>query len=349
MKEISNSYLKADLNLMLWKLIDNVFSVYSFFILSAENESKVCEEVGKEYRRLAHNFLLSNLYLLFQKYLKLKYSFDSIDQPLSMSEEQLVKEIDSLVLCHYTSFDAFKNIINSRQLWFNCLDRMNDIEEGQFLIEYIRNIFKKNGRFLETLQKNVENFYSISFTTEEDDSSQWDRYGENGKGICIVTNFSKLSDFFYINNFSFSLTPILYLPFYEKNENNIFLDSILSTVISKNNGKSDRFALLLGGWCPFVKNYSFHNESEFRIICQVNNLVNSLHLDIEHKKLKLFLDEYMKEKQLDGDPFSALFEKIIIGPSNQQSLEQIDILLNSKNSSKIKIEKSKSTFVVKGN
>lgn len=187
----------------------------------------------------------------------------------------------------------------------------------------------------------------MSFTTEVDDSSQWDRYGEHGKGVCLVSSFSRIINLF-INKYKFfCFSPIIYLPFSEKYEHNLSLDCILSTVTSKYRGQHVKLTQQLASWCPIVKNISFYHESEFRLICNRNDVINSGFFEKQYNKLKLNLDDYVKEILSVDEPFSAMYEKVIIGPENTSFEEQKETLLKGIDLSNLKVERSKSTLITK--
>lgn len=222
-KDCSKKYFKSDLKLMEDELTEVAFTTYSNFIQLADDESKV-RKLRNEYRLLANKFVRSNLYVFYQKYLELKLDKQDKFQPLSPSEKSLVHDIESLELCHYTKFSSFTKMLENHQLWFSCLGDMNDSDEGKFLRDYIENVClnNKKGYLTTNLPKQIKNFYTMSFTTEVDDSSQWDRYGEHGKGVCLVSSFSRIINLF-INKYKFfCFSPIIYLPFSE-NMNTICL------------------------------------------------------------------------------------------------------------------------------
>ncbi len=347
-KDCSKKYFKSDLKLMEDELTEVAFTTYSNFIQLADDESKV-RELRNEYRLLANKFVRSNLYVFYQKYLELKLDKQDKFQPLSSSEKSLVHDIESLELCHYTKFSSFTKMLENHQLWFSCLGDMNDSDEGKFLRDYIENVClnNKKGYLTTNLPKQIKNFYTMSFTTEVDDSSQWDRYGEHGKGVCLVSSFSKIISFFINNSKLFSFTPILYLPFSEKFEHNLSLDCILSTVTSKYRGQHVKLTQQLASWCPIVKNISFYHESEFRLICSANDVKNSGFFEKQDNKLKLNLDDYVKEILSVDEPFRAMYEKIIIGPENTSFEEQKETPLKGIDLSKLKVERSNSTLITK--
>lgn len=347
-KGCSEKYFETDLKLMGDELTDVAFTTYSNFIQLADDESKV-KELRKEYRLLANKFLRSNLYVFYQKYLDLKFDKQNNGQPLSTTEKSLVKDIESLKLCHYTNFDSFKLMLKNHQLWFSRLKCMNDSDEGKFLRDYIENVYlnNKEGYLKTNLPEQINNFYTMSFTTEVDDSSQWDRYGEHGKGVCLVSSFTRFISLFINNCKLFSFTPILYLPFSEKFEHNLSLDCILSPVTSKYRGQHVKLTQQLASWCPIVKNISFFHESEFRLISNWNDAKNSRFFEKQDNKLKLNLDDYVKEILSVGEPFSAMYEKVIFGPENTSFEDQKETLLKGIDLSKLKVERSNSTLITK--
>lgn len=341
--DCSKKYFESDLKLMGDELTEVAFLTYSNFIQLSDDESKV-KELRKEYRLLASKFVRSNLYVFYQKYLELKLDKQDKFQPLSSSEKSLVQDIESLKLCHYTKFISFTKMLENHQLWFSCLDEMNDSDEGKFLRDYIENVcLRKKGSLIINLSKLVKDFYTMSFTTEVDDSSQWDRYGEHGKGVCLVSSFSRIINLF-INKYKFfCFSPIIYLPFSEKYEYNLSLDCILSTVTSKYRGQHVKLTQQLASWCPIVKNISFFHESEFRLISNWNDAKNSRFFEKQDNKLKLNLDDYLSV----DEPFSAMYEKVIIGPENTSFEDQKETLLKGIELSKLKVERSNSTLITK--
>lgn len=347
-KDCSKKYFESDLKLMGDELTEVVFTTYSNFIHLADDESKV-RELRNEYRLLANKFVRSNLYVFYQKYLELKLDKQNKCQPFSSSEKSLVLDIESLKLCHYTKFSSFTKMLENHQLWFSCLGDMNDSDEGKFLRDYIDNVClrKKKGNLTINLSKLVNDIYTMSYTTEVDDSSQWDRYGDHGKGVCLVSSFSRIINLF-INKYKFfCFSPIIYLPFSEKFEHNLSLDCILSTVTSKYRGQHVKLTQQLASWCPVVKNISFFHESEFILICNGNDVINSRFFEKQDNKLKLNLDDYVKEILSVEEPFSAMYEKVIIGPENTSFEDQKETLLKGIDLSNLKVERSNSTLITK--
>ena len=121
----------------------------------------------------------------------------------------------------------------------------------------------------------------------------------------------------------------------------------MSTVTSKYRGQHVKLTQQLASWCPIVKNISFYHESEFRLICNRNDVINSGFFEKQYNKLKLNLDDYVKEILSVDEPFSAMYEKVIIGPENTSFEEQKETLLKGIDLSNLKVERSKSTLITK--
>lgn len=163
-KKSSKLYSKCDLGKMLNDLTNNIFYVYSNFLKISEDKSNIPYEIRKEYKNIANKFLLSNLYIFVNKYIKLKE--DQLKgEDLTSAEKKIINKIESLKLCHYTSFENFQKMLKNHQLWFSTLTKMNDSDEGKFLNEYIKNIYLNDTNFflLEKIKKKSQQFLYLLF------------------------------------------------------------------------------------------------------------------------------------------------------------------------------------------
>ena len=104
------------------------------------------------------------------------------------------------VLYHYTDYLAFHGILKDRELRVNNVRNMNDAAEMQL---FMNGIFRAVERELEAEQAdeklgklrelanelNKKYFdyaaYAACFSTYRDDASQWERYANRGKGVCL--------------------------------------------------------------------------------------------------------------------------------------------------------------------
>lgn len=100
------------------------------------------------------------------------------------------------IIYHYCNTNAFFNIVNSKKLWLSSIFSTNDSQEGKFVFELLKsycynlknltpdqkNIIKK---IQSTAALNIQNAYSISFSTKNDNLGQWRGYGNDGSGFAI--------------------------------------------------------------------------------------------------------------------------------------------------------------------
>lgn len=105
-------------------------------------------------------------------------------------------------LYHYTTFQALDGILDNKEIWLGNLRYMNDRSElthlsdliEQALIEEIpENTDKIKDLFLVQKRRfDNKTAYAFSLSTSVDDASQWDRYANGGRGVCIKFNENKL-------------------------------------------------------------------------------------------------------------------------------------------------------------
>ncbi len=119
---------------------------------------------------------------------------------------------------HYTSINALYNIISNQELWFSNLKNSNDPNEvcltSEQYNEYIDNLGVNPYRGTPViLSKNkiMGSPYGLSLTTSEDSLSQWERYGDNLKGVSIVFDVDFIQEFLEKNyHFKFYFDKMKY-------------------------------------------------------------------------------------------------------------------------------------------
>lgn len=89
----------------------------------------------------------------------------------------------SKILYHYTSFEAFINIIEKEQLWASKIQYMSDSREFMHGLNLINKIYGKEESFFKYM-KNADTF-ALSLSEKKDDLDQWRGYTANGHGLCI--------------------------------------------------------------------------------------------------------------------------------------------------------------------
>ena len=96
---------------------------------------------------------------------------------------------------HYTSIDALCGIVNKSGLHFRATryDSMNDSEEYRWVYDSLKaRISKEHAISVDEVNELYKKFpYVISFSTENG-QEMWERYGNHGKGVCLVLDKKKL-------------------------------------------------------------------------------------------------------------------------------------------------------------
>ncbi len=103
---------------------------------------------------------------------------------------------------HYTSHHAAFEIWKSKKLRMTRIDYMNDSKEQVFFLEeldkFLTNFDEKEANHIRSTIKMTHHrlwfnaTHVISFSTDSDSVSQWERYGNDAKGVAICFDKSKL-------------------------------------------------------------------------------------------------------------------------------------------------------------
>ena len=104
-------------------------------------------------------------------------------------------------LWHYTSIKKFEKILTSNEIWFGHVSSMQDavevmraIELANVLIDATLNAADTNSRAKILLNRmktgllrsnSGSRWYIASFTEAFEDAAQWQRFGDNYRGVCI--------------------------------------------------------------------------------------------------------------------------------------------------------------------
>ena len=119
---------------------------------------------------------------------------------------------------HYTSINTLYSIISNQELWFSNLKNSNDPNEvcstSEQYNEYIDNLginpYHKTPLVL-SKNKVMGSPYGLSLTTLDDNLTQWERYGDNLKGVSIVFDVDFIQNFLHENyHFKFYFDAMKY-------------------------------------------------------------------------------------------------------------------------------------------
>lgn len=236
---------------------------------------------------------------------------------------------------HYTDFQAFDGILRCAQLRVNNVLRMNDSAEMRhFMRRLAKAIVKRletagesekarraERLFWEELRKEYSAF-AACFSFRRDDAAQWERYGNQGRGVCIAFRGELLE--------RMATGPLsLHTVFYEDDmTGHPMVDQFCSLIQQKDALPGEDLEVQLAmrdAWACSVafKHPSFSSEDEVRLVVapfgsEAFDMKPCYHITKERIKKYYPLDlRDMCRKA--GVELEDLVTEIIIGPESTQS------------------------------
>jgi len=114
---------------------------------------------------------------------------------------------DDARLWHYTSLDAASRIIEGGAMWATDADYLNDTTELRASAPYFDHVIRERrmnapSPWLQIAERTCHSVFAqamrttcvLSFTTLEDDLSQWRSYGDDGRGCALAFEPSVLRE-----------------------------------------------------------------------------------------------------------------------------------------------------------
>ena len=137
-----------------------------------------------------------------------------------MSDNGMLTDFKGVKLYHYTDFSALNGIIKNCELWLCNVLTMNDLSEMRYFMDLMRQlVMRKEGvdtakawALFESQMERLKEMpvFAASLSQLVDDAGQWERYGAEGKGVCIEFNaeilnrvidtYASLQRVFYVQN-----------------------------------------------------------------------------------------------------------------------------------------------------
>ncbi|TLX13112.1 MULTISPECIES: DUF2971 domain-containing protein [Rhizobium] len=222
------------------------------------------------------------------------------------------------LMCHYTSHFGAAGIIGSQSIWATNVKFLNDVSELTHGIQIFKREFenraaKETGGLKDCLNLIAERFgrwgnvylYSCSFTENADQLSQWRGYNQ-GQGVALCFDFHHLAS--AGRQWEFGLARCVY-DLDEKREIALkFIDEIVRDGPPNLDKMTEALRL-----AALFKDPSFHEESEWRMISTVVDIVSdrvkfhaARSLMVPHFEVGLLIN--------DEQPGDIGLREVVVGP-----------------------------------
>ena len=253
------------------------------------------------------------------------------------------KEPDKLY--HYTSLEAFYNMISTKQIRLTSLFNMNDTKEViwfyRLLNSQIAQLHLSQNRVANIIKEmtrvNLQDAYSACFTTLKDKNGKWDVYGAKHTGVCFEINPKILpitrdlpmrdsEGVMCLNTCAFLKVN------YSQNIQKKTIKDILKLAVKDKNKIFD-YANYLSKLAYTCKNPAYSDENEWRIL--YTPLCTNPTQKIEILDNKEFKISSIKSHIKNGKPsqyceipiLDGFITKVIIGSKCVATVEDINNLL----------------------
>lgn len=244
---------------------------------------------------------------------------------------------------HYCSINTFLNMLKTKELWFGWMASMNDKKEQLFFIESLQKNLepvipetKKESfqLFFKQIYNNLKHEYSFAFclSSLRDNAAQWERYGDNAKGICIGFNTEKIATLFIS-------TPILFLPVAYNyptrlhDHHHVLTEYFLRDNFIKGFENTQQIQENIIACSISHKHESFSTENESRLV-NISNHILPKQATITYENIKGNIRKILKVDinslcEESSWSFEDLIDYIIIGPRSNQSAYELQEYLES--------------------
>ena len=158
-------------------------------------------------------------------------NLDALDEALSdFFRSIFASAAKPATLYHYTSQNAFLQIVNSSELWLSNIRHLNDPMEAVFGLDLMQRLVAKSKSaasideiistyrqhaVFDSYLESIKPTYVMSFSSTPDRLADWVNYGDNGRGLSIAFARDKLVSLaitFMRDRQFLLLLPIYYFP-----------------------------------------------------------------------------------------------------------------------------------------
>ncbi|NWA70844.1 DUF2971 domain-containing protein [Serratia proteamaculans] len=264
---------------------------------------------------------------------------------------------------HYCSPHTFLHIIEKKKIWLSSSNNMNDSAEGEWFSSTYHDFLKKNEeRFgidfcdaaMSKFSVNNHPKYITCFSKDGDSLSQWRAYAQNGEGVALGFDDTKLGakgEVAFANLEPASSLAMIDVEYLSKEELYRALDNIYTLCEEETdiNERSFNFSITSLGYYLAVKNPAFHEEKEKRLIFsplitpykdeRVYSVDNGVG-ELKHRISNGYLTSHF-EYEINTN---EALKEIVCGPRNKFSDHDVNNLLGFNGLQKVTVKKSAATY-----
>ena len=266
------------------------------------------------------------------------------------------------IFYHYTTREAFLNIIQNKKIWATDILYLNDSEEINYtfklfqsiLQKYLKDYSNKNSKEFNYLKDCCKTYdvlndiyqewsnFVVSFSTKKDLLSQWRGYSNEKGGICIGFNGEYLHAL--AENHGYKIGICNYDELQQEIELNAIIDESISKIkkienLDENIIDEEVISLYeaLLDLAPKFKHPSFKEEKECRIIIDRENVKKSL---VKYRSSTSMLIPFY-EIDLRPNNIIIKIDEVIVGPTPHPELSyaSVEKFLKQQDPQNIKYEK----------
>ena len=264
---------------------------------------------------------------------------------------------------YYCSSAVFESILKNKELWLSDVSKSNDYAEIRIFFDSIiaelekRLVAKESvattckgssaDRYVEVYRsaisalkraKTMGYFFAICFTSLKDDLSQWRADGDDGRGLCIEIDLSKLERLqgFYCATDMMRLKKVSYCveEMHSEIEHfvNVLDEIIIDNTSTKVKKKCWEWVKSVVCAAPYYKTEGFSVENEIRLCYariitakQMWNIKNGSHL--EKVGFRVTKNDCVPYMIFPINKIYSVISGITIGPRNQASEDIVRFML----------------------
>lgn len=228
---------------------------------------------------------------------------------------------------HYTDFTALNGIMVNNEIWLGNIFDMNDSREMIHFMDLLKlavisKIHKRNevDKLFENQIRRLRELpiYSASFSYKKDDAAQWERYGNNGAGVCIGFNAQKLRKAI---RSQVVLQPVFYVPDVSQHEHVRLISNYIED--NSNLGEWESIeGIFENAWAcaSAYKHPSFSSEEEVRLISISGTVAGKTGKQPKYRVSSNRIHEYYPLKPSENT-IRDLITDIVLGPRARSSID----------------------------